>query len=97
MVRSTIGDDAPTLSKRIRSFYTENFKALDQFDQAWYEVFYSKRDADWLTAYTWALVLDSLINARAAYCEVKGFTEPVNVFTQALISDIQYELDKDVL
>ncbi len=90
-----VGDADAKISKRIRSFYTGHYKALDQFDQAWYEVFYNKREADWLTAYTWALVIDSVINARSAYCEVVGSSEPVKAFVRALISDIRNDLKDD--
>lgn len=88
-VVSLVGDADDGVCKRIRSFYTKNYKALDQFDQAWYDVFYNKRDNDWLTAYTWALIMDAIINARSAYCEAVGSVEPVKTSVKYLISDIR--------
>lgn len=57
---------------RIRRTYTNNYKSLDQFDALWYEIAYYKRDVHWETVFIWAMVLDSIINGRAMYCEAKG-------------------------
>ena len=57
---------------RISRTYTNNYKSLDQFDALWYEIAYYKRDVHWETVFIWAMVLDSIINGRAMYCEAKG-------------------------
>lgn len=74
---------------RIRKFYTQNYKALDQFDQLWYECCYDKRDISWETRYTWALILDCVLNAHSAYCESTHSIEPLRTFIGHLIIEIQ--------
>jgi Transposase IS4 len=74
---------------RIRRYYTNTYKALDRFDQMWYDIQYSKRDRSWATCYTWAVIVDCVLNARSAYCELVGKIEPVKVFTNELISEIR--------
>jgi len=91
---SVVGVADGEACKRIRSFYTRNYKALDQFDQAWYEAFYNKREDSWLSAFTWALIMDSIINARSAYCEAVGSSEPVKAFLTGLIADINDYVSK---
>jgi hypothetical protein len=72
----------------IRRFYTSTYKSLDQFDQLWYECCYDKRDKRWETCYTWAVILDCVINARSAFCENVGESEPLRTFIVALINVI---------
>src|SRR5687767_8867475 len=75
-------------SGRIRRFYTNNYKSLDQFDQLWYECRYDKRENNWQTNYTWAIILDCVINARSAYCENQRIIEPLKDFIRSLHSEI---------
>lgn len=74
-----------SVAGRIRRLYTNSYKALDQFDQLWYSIAYDKRDTRWETCYVWAIVLDCVINARAAWCELKSERVPMKDFTQKLI------------
>lgn len=80
------GEDS--VSARIRRCYSRSYKALDQFDQLWYECRYDKRDHNWETSYAWALILDCVINAHSAYCEKQGETEPLKDFIRSLIAEI---------
>lgn len=82
----TRGDES--VSAKIRHYYTKTYKALDQFDQLWYECCYDKRDHHWETRYTWALILNCVINGRSAYCEAHGSKEPLKDFIHSLISEI---------
>jgi hypothetical protein len=81
-----------SVSGRIRRYYTNTYKSLDQFDQLWYECTYTKRDRAWETCYAWAVILDCFINARSAYCEYYEKTEPIKTFLRAVISEIRDSL-----
>lgn len=72
----------------IRSFYTKSYKALDQFDQHWYEVQYDKRQ-NWQCNYLWAIIIDCIINGRAAYCEVHDCNEPLKDFMRVFIQELR--------
>jgi hypothetical protein len=91
-----VGEGCP--SGRIRRYYTQSYKSLDQFDQLWYECRYDRREKSWETCFTWAVILDCVINARSAYCEHVESVEPLKTFIRALIPEL-YEyankLDKD--
>lgn len=80
------GEDCP--SGRIRRYYTSSYKSLDQFDQLWYECCYDRREKSWETWYTWAVLLDCVINARSAYCELTESIEPMKAFVAALIQEL---------
>jgi hypothetical protein len=75
-------------SGRIRRYYTSSYKCLDQFDQLWYECRYDRREKSWETCYTWAVLLDCVINARSAYCEQTESVEPLKAFIAALIPEL---------
>jgi hypothetical protein len=75
----------------IRRNYTQNYKPIDQIDQTWYSVCYDKRDNSWFSCYIWGIILDGVLNARAAYCETNVNTEPVKDFIEKLIDDIRSE------
>lgn len=95
LVESTVGEVASGESSncgRIRRLYTTTYKSLDQFDQVWYQARYEKRDSSWQTCYLWAIILDCVLNARSAYCEVKGKAEPVKDFVRELYQEIQLSL-----
>lgn len=97
IVAAKVGDVAngeDSISGRIRRFYTKTYKSLDQFDQLWYECRYEKRDPSWLSCYTWAVVLDCVLNARSAYCENRGSVEPLKTFIVAIIKEIQEYVKK---
>ncbi len=72
----------------IRSFYTKSYKSLDQFDQLWYEVQYDKKQ-NWQCNYTWAIILDCIINGRAAYCESHNKHEPMKEFMRAFVTELR--------
>lgn len=74
---------------RMRRFYTNTYKSLDQFDQLWYEISYDKRDRDWRTCYIWSVLLGCVINARAAYCEDRQAMEPMKAFVRGLIDELR--------
>lgn len=74
---------------RLRRFYTKTYKSLDQFDQIWYDLCYSKRDKSWSTCYIWSVVLAAIVNSRSAYCEVHQLKEPAKDFSRNLIQEIQ--------
>jgi hypothetical protein len=80
-----VGDTST--SGLIRRFYTENYKALDQFDQLWYACRYDYREASWQTSYLWAVILDCVVNARSAWCEAHGERQPIKEFVQALVDE----------
>jgi hypothetical protein len=80
------GDDCT--SGQIRRYYTSSYKCLDQFDQLWYECCYDRREKSWETCYTWAVLLDCVINARSAYCELAESIEPLKAFIAALIPEL---------
>lgn len=91
-IEAAVGDVAAGVDSvcgRVRLFYTNTYKSLDQFDQLWYECCYDKRDHAWQTCYTWAVILDSVVNARSAYCENLRSVEPLKSFVEELIKDIQ--------
>lgn len=92
LVEAAVGEVATgesSICGRIRRLYTTTYKSLDQFDQAWYQARYEKRDHSWETCYLWAIILDCVLNARSAYCEVKGKAEPVKDFMRELYKEIQ--------
>ena len=73
---------------RIRSFYTKSYKSLDQFDQLWSEVQYDKRQ-NWECNYVWAIVVDSIINGRSAYCESNGVHVSMKDFMRAFMTQLR--------
>jgi hypothetical protein len=73
---------------RIRSFYTKSYKSLDQFDQLWYEVQYDKRQ-NWQCCYLWAIILDCIINGRAAYCETHDIHVPMKDFMRTFVQELR--------
>ena len=92
LVDVTVGDPVhgeDSVSGRIRRLYTTSYKSLDQFDQLWYECCYDKRDSQWQTCYIWAIILDCVINARAAYCELHSCTEPMKDFAHKLVDELK--------
>jgi hypothetical protein len=82
-----VGEGGPP--SRIRRFYSQSYKALDRFDAEWYECFYDKRDQNWEVCYTWALIMTTIINARAAYNENLKRRESIKTFARSLIPEIQ--------
>lgn len=82
-----------SVSGRIRRFYTNNYKSLDQFDQLWYECAYDKREKYWETTYAWAVILDCFINARSAYCEATSKYEPLKDFIATTIQELRENID----
>jgi hypothetical protein len=74
---------------RIRRFYTNTYKALDIFDQMWYECQYEKRDRDWKVNYAWSVILAAMVNARSAYKESLWQREPMKQFARELVSELQ--------
>lgn len=92
LIGSTVGDPVKgegSVSGRIRRLYTDSYKALDQFDQLWYECCYNNRDSNWKTCYIWAVILDCVINARAAYSEIRGVKEPMKEFARGLVTELK--------
>jgi hypothetical protein len=81
-----VGDTST--SGLIRRFYTNNYKALDQFDALWYACRYDYREASWRTSYLWAIILDCVVNARSAWCEAHGDRQPIKDFVQALVTEL---------
>lgn len=92
LVESAVGDAVcgeDSTPGRMRRFYTNNYKSLDQFDQLWYDICYEKRDRHWETCYIWAVILASVVNARSAYCEEHESKEPVKFFLKQLVQEIR--------
>lgn len=83
-----------SVSGRIRRFYTNNYKSLDQFDQLWYECAYEKREKFWETTYAWAVILDCFVNARSAYCEALSIYEPMKDFINSVIQELRENIEK---
>ncbi len=79
---------------RIRRLYTSSYKALDQFDQLWYEIQYDKRDHSWEICYIWAIILDCVINARAAHCELYEKKIPLKEFVRLLMPLLREYISK---
>lgn len=79
----------------IRRFYSDNYKALDQFDGLWYACRYDYREASWQASYLWAIILDCVVNARSAWCEAHGERQPIKEFVQALIEELGTSLTPD--
>ena len=92
LTEAAVGDamgGETSIPGRLRRFYTNTYKSLDQFDQIWYELSYGKRDHDWQTCYIWAIILAAVVNARSAFCESKGQKEPPKEFVRGLIKEIR--------
>lgn len=97
LLASSIGDTVggeSSNSGRLRRFYTNSYKSLDQFDALWYEIFYDKRDTHWETVFLWAMVLDCVINGRAMYCELNAVKEPIKDFARGVVMEIKEMLMK---
>ena len=78
----------------IRRFYTNNYKALDQFDALWYACSYNYRDSCWQTCYLWAIILDCVVNARSAWCEARGEQVTIKAFISHLIEELDESLSE---
>lgn len=72
----------------IRRFYTNNYKALDQFDALWYGCCYNYRDSTWEACFLWAIILDCVVNARSAWGEAHGERPPIKQFVQDLVAEL---------
>lgn len=89
LVIDAVGEPLHEDEDPIRRFYNDNFKVIDQLDQAWYDIQYDKRERSWRTCYSWGIIVDALLNARAAYCEKFERMEPTKEFMAALITEIR--------
>jgi hypothetical protein len=72
----------------IRRYYTNNYKALDQFDAMWYGCSYSYRDSSWQSCYLWALILDCAVNACSAWSELHGERAAIKDFVRQLVDEL---------
>jgi hypothetical protein len=100
LLESVIGPPAvgdTSSSGLIRRFYTDNYKALDQFDALWYSCRYDYREASWQTSYLWAVILDAVLNARSAWCEAHANREPLKEFVQALVDEFHATMAQNTL
>jgi len=100
LLESAVGDPAggvTSTSGLLRRYYTNNYKALDQFDALWYACHYSYRESSWQSCYLWALIVDCAINAYSAWCELHSTRLPVKDFANRLISEIGDSLQADTL
>lgn len=75
----------------IRDYYSTNSRSLDEFDQLWYSVQYEIRNAHWKTCYAWALVVDAVINARTAFCELHKEKIPLKDFVRRMCDEILFQ------
>ena len=72
----------------IRRYYTNNYKALDQFDPMWYGCSDSYRDSSWQSCYLWALILDCAVNACSAWSELHDERAAIKDFVSQLVDEL---------
>ena len=82
------GESEECSASRVRRFYTDNFKALDQLDAEWYRMSYQQRDGSWQACLAWAMILNGVVNSRSAYCELTGTRETTRGFAESLRDEL---------
>lgn len=73
----------------VRAFYNRTYRSLDRIDQEWYDGSYHRRNRSWEICYTWAIILNCILNARSAHVEATGHSIAVKEWMRLLSADIK--------
>lgn len=87
-INSIVGEASPLgAPASIRRFYTDGYKALDNFDRLWYEMTFLDHPHDWKSYFTWSLIHCAVINARAVWSAKIGRRVPLRDFLAEVVQE----------